>query len=87
ASLKVLGDPPARELACIVASVGLAQNAAALRALVDEGIQEGHMRLHAVNLALQAGAAGEAAKRVATRMIEEGRITSSRAAELVKEAH
>lgn len=55
AALKVLRVKSAQELADVVASVGLAQNVAALRALVSKGIQEGHMRLHAANLALQAG--------------------------------
>jgi hydroxymethylglutaryl-CoA reductase len=51
-ALRLLGDPDARRLAAIVASVGLAQNLAALRALATEGIQRGHMRLHASNLDL-----------------------------------
>ncbi|MGT2772469.1 hydroxymethylglutaryl-CoA reductase, degradative [Streptococcus marimammalium] len=51
----ILGNPDAKILASIVASVGLAQNFAALRALVTEGIQEGHMKLHARSLALLAG--------------------------------
>jgi hydroxymethylglutaryl-CoA reductase len=52
ACLKLLGDPDAKRLAAIVASVGLAQNLAALKALAGEGIQKGHMALHASNLAL-----------------------------------
>jgi len=55
-SLQILGNPRAHELAEILASVGLAQNLGALRALATEGIQRGHMKMHARNVALQAGA-------------------------------
>ncbi|MEL6345805.1 MAG: hydroxymethylglutaryl-CoA reductase, degradative [Myxococcota bacterium] len=55
-NLKILGQPRARELSGIMAAVGLAQNLGALRALATEGIQKGHMRMHARNVALQAGA-------------------------------
>ena len=51
--------PRARELGAIMAAVGLAQNLAALRALTTEGIQKGHMRMHARNLAVMAGAQGD----------------------------
>lgn len=80
ASLKILGVKSAQELAEIAASVGLAQNVSALRALVSEGIQEGHMRLHAANLALQAGVPPERARDVAQRMLEEGGEPSARRA-------
>lgn len=80
AALKLLGARSAQELAEIVASVGLAQNVSALRALVAEGIQEGHMRLHATNLALQAGVPPERAQEVARRMLEEGGEPSVRRA-------
>lgn len=83
-ALKVLGVRSARELAAIVASVGLAQNLSALRALVTEGIQPGHMALHARQLALAAGATGEAAFRIAEQLVAEGQIRSSRAMELVR---
>jgi hydroxymethylglutaryl-CoA reductase len=55
-SLRLLGNPSARELSAILAAVGLAQNLGALRALATEGIQRGHMRMHARSLAAQAGA-------------------------------
>lgn len=84
-ALKVLGDPDARRLAAVVASVGLAQNLAAVRALSGEGIQRGHMALHARNLALQAGLAGEAAEAAARRMVEEGRVNATRARELASD--
>ncbi len=80
--LKILGNPDAMRLARIAASVGLAQNLSALRALATTGIQEGHMRLHARNLALQAGLRGEAASRVAEQMVEEGQVSAKRAREL-----
>ena len=80
ASLKLLGVKSAQELAEIVAAVGLAQNVGALRALVAEGIQRGHMRLHAANLALQAGVPPERAQDVAKRMLDEGGEPSARRA-------
>lgn len=57
-SLDLLGGPDAQKLSRIAAAVGLAQNLAALRALVSEGIQEGHMELHARRLSFSAGARG-----------------------------
>lgn len=81
---KILGVQTAAELAEVMASVGLAQNLAALRALVSEGIQRGHMRLHARSLALAAGATGERAEEIARRMVEEGEITLERAKKLLE---
>ena len=80
ASLKLLGVKTAQELAEVVAAVGLAQNVSALRALAAEGIQRGHMRLHAANLAMQAGVPPERAQEVARRMLEEGGEPSARRA-------
>ncbi|MFA6317197.1 MAG: hydroxymethylglutaryl-CoA reductase, degradative [Elusimicrobiota bacterium] len=82
--LKVLGMPSRRELAEVIASVGLVQNVAAVRALVTEGIQEGHMTLHARNVAYSAGAWGDTAIRIADQMVREGRIRFDRARELLK---
>lgn len=84
-SLKILGASAARELACVMASVGLAQNFAALRALAAEGIQKGHMSLHAVNLAMAAGAKGAEAEEIAKKMVAEGKISMERARELLAE--
>jgi hydroxymethylglutaryl-CoA reductase len=81
-ALKLLGVASARELAEIAASVGLAQNLSALRALVTEGIQPGHMALHARQLALAAGATGERAARIAEQLVAEGQIRATRAREL-----
>ena len=81
ASLRVLGVKTSGELAEIVASVGLAQNLAALRALAAEGIQHGHMRLHARNLALAAGVPSERADEVAQKLREEGGVPTQRRAE------
>ena len=67
-SLQILGNPGSRRLAQIAVALGLAQNLAALRALVTEGIQHGHMRLHARRLAFAAGARGAEIDRVVTRM-------------------
>jgi hydroxymethylglutaryl-CoA reductase len=82
--LRLMGMPSRRELAEVVATVGLVQNLAALRALVTEGIQEGHMTLHARNVAYSAGAIGDMAIAVANQMIQEGRIRFDRAREILK---
>jgi hydroxymethylglutaryl-CoA reductase len=81
---RLMGMPSRRELAEVVATVGLVQNMAALRALVTEGIQEGHMTLHARNVAYSAGAIGDMAITVANQMIQEGRIRFDRAREILK---
>ena len=83
-SLKLLRVKSARELAEIAAAVGLVQNLAALRSLVTEGIQKGHMILHARNVAMSVGAAGDAVTHVANQMIREGRIRFDRAAHILK---
>ena len=83
-ALKILGVKKASELAEIMAAVGLAQNLAALRALVTEGIQRGHMKLHAKNLAMMAGATGELIDIIAKQMVREGRIRFDYAKELVE---
>jgi len=85
AALKILGVHSARELAEIVASVGLAQNLAALRALATEGIQRGHMRLHARQVALAAGAREAEVDVVVQRMLEEGIVRPDRAAAILAE--
>ncbi|MFQ5710227.1 MAG: hydroxymethylglutaryl-CoA reductase, degradative [Candidatus Geothermarchaeales archaeon] len=83
--LKILGVKTATELAEVMASVGLAQNLAALRALAAEGIQRGHMKLHARNVAVMAGATGELVDKIAQVMVEEGRVRVDRARELLEE--
>jgi hydroxymethylglutaryl-CoA reductase len=83
-ALKILGIRTARELAEVMVAVGLAQNFAALRALVTTGIQAGHMKLHARNLAITAGAQGELIDIIAEEMIKEGKITFDKAVELLK---
>ncbi len=82
---KILGVKTARELAEVMAAVGLAQNLAALRALAAEGIQRGHMKLHARSVAAAAGAEGELIDRVAARMVEERCIRLDRAKEILAE--
>jgi hydroxymethylglutaryl-CoA reductase len=84
AAVKLLGVKTASELAEIVVSVGLAQNMAALRALATEGIQRGHMSLHARQVAIAAGASGELIEKVAAQMVAEKVIRIDRADELVK---
>ena len=83
-SLKILGIKTATELAEIMGAVGLAQNFAALRALATEGIQRGHMKLHARNIAVMAGAKGDLVDKVAEIMIREKKIRFDRAKELVE---
>jgi hydroxymethylglutaryl-CoA reductase len=78
-ALKILGVQTARELAEIVVSVGLAQNLAALRALATEGIQQGHMRLHARQVAIAAGAHSHEIELVVQRLTDEGVIRADRA--------
>jgi hydroxymethylglutaryl-CoA reductase len=84
-ALKILGVESAAELAEVMAAVGLAQNLAAVRALATEGIQRGHMRLHARQLAIAAGAAGDQINAVAKRMVSEGIIRLERAQQIVHE--
>lgn len=83
-AVKILGVKSARELAEIIVSVGLAQNLAALRALAAEGIQRGHMNLHARNIAISAGAAGELIDKIAEQMVAERKIRVDRAKELLE---
>mgnify|MGYP001044036362 CR=1 FL=1 len=78
-ALKILRVQTAGELAEITAAVGLAQNLAALRALATEGIQRGHMRLHARQVAIAAGATGDEVAQVAARMAAERQIRPDRA--------
>ncbi len=81
--LKILGVTTAQELAQTMAAVGLAQNFAALRALAAEGIQRGHMSLHARQLALAAGAMPERVAEIAQALVASGDIRLQRAQELV----
>ncbi|MGA1819638.1 MAG: hydroxymethylglutaryl-CoA reductase, degradative [Thermoplasmatota archaeon] len=85
ASVKILGVRTAAELGEVLAAVGLAQNFAALRVLAQEGIQRGHMKLHARNLAIQAGAPSDEVEAIVSRMVEEKKISASRASELLQE--
>jgi len=82
-SVKILGVKSAAELGEVICAVGLAQNFAALRALATEGIQRGHMGLHARNVAIAAGAKGELIDRIAAKMVEERKVRLDRARELL----
>ena len=82
--LKLMGVTKATELAEVMAAVGLAQNLGALRALVQEGIQHGHMRLHARNLVVMAGAEGDLVERAVEALVESGEIRFDRAQEIVE---
>jgi len=85
AALKLMGVTMAAELAEIIASVGLAQNLAALRALATEGIQRGHMRLHARQVAIAAGAQGDLIEKLAGALVKENTVRIDRAEQLLKE--
>jgi hydroxymethylglutaryl-CoA reductase len=83
AAIKLMGVQTAADLAEIIVSVGLAQNLAALRALATEGIQRGHMSLHARQVAIAAGAEGEAIQRLAERLVAEKTVRIDRAQEIL----
>ncbi|MCK4567166.1 MAG: hydroxymethylglutaryl-CoA reductase, degradative, partial [Candidatus Thorarchaeota archaeon] len=85
ACVKILGVKTALELGHIIASVGLAQNLAALRALASEGIQKGHMALHARNVAATAGARGEQVDIIAEKLVKEKNVKVERAKEILEE--
>jgi hydroxymethylglutaryl-CoA reductase len=85
AAVKLMGVKTASELAEIIVSVGLAQNMAALRALATEGIQRGHMSLHARQVAIAAGASGELIEKVAARLVAEKIVRIDKAEEILKE--
>ncbi|MEK6988546.1 MAG: hydroxymethylglutaryl-CoA reductase, degradative [Candidatus Thermoplasmatota archaeon] len=85
ANVRILGVKTAQELAEVIVSVGLAQNFAALRALATEGIQRGHMSLHARNIAATVGAKGEEIDRVAEILVKEKKVRMDRAKEVLEE--
>jgi hydroxymethylglutaryl-CoA reductase len=84
-AVKILGVKTANEFGEVLAAVGLAQNLGALRALASEGIQRGHMSLHARNIAVAAGATGELIDLVAEKMVQERKIRMDRAQELIEQ--
>jgi len=84
-ALKILGVKTANELGEVMAAVGLAQNLGALRALAHEGIQRGHMSLHARNIAITAGATGDMINLIVEKMVEERKVRIDRAKELIEE--
>ncbi|MFK5584096.1 MULTISPECIES: hydroxymethylglutaryl-CoA reductase, degradative [unclassified Serinicoccus] len=83
AALSVLGVSSAAELGAIITAVGLAQNIAAVRALAADGIQRGHMSLHAKNIAASAGATGDEVAAVVDRLVAEGAFRQDRAEEIL----
>ena len=82
-ALKILGVKTANEFGEVLAAVGLAQNLGALRALAHEGIQRGHMSLHARNVAISAGATGNLVDLIVEKMVEERKVRLDRAKELI----
>jgi hydroxymethylglutaryl-CoA reductase len=85
AALKLMGVRTAAELAEVIVSIGLAQNLAALRALATEGIQRGHMSLHARQVAIAAGAKGAQVDRVAVQLVQEKTVRIDRAKAILEE--
>lgn len=83
--LKILGVKSASELACVIASAGLAQNLAAIRALSTEGIQKGHMKLHAKNIAAAAGATGKLVDIVSETMYKQSKISLDSARRILQD--
>ena len=83
-NVKIIGVQTANELAEVIAAVGLAQNFAALRALATEGIQRGHMSLHARNVAIAAGAEGGQIDRVVEILVQEKQVRIDRAKEVLE---
>jgi hydroxymethylglutaryl-CoA reductase len=81
--LKILGVKSSSNLAMVISAVGLAQNLSAILALATVGIQKGHMKLHAKNIAISAGAQGNLVDIIARRMIHEGNVRVSRAKEIM----
>jgi len=84
-AMKILGVESAGELAQVIVSVGLAQNLAAIKALSTVGIQRGHMRLHARQVAMAAGASDDQVQRIANQLVAEKKINIGRAQELLAE--
>jgi hydroxymethylglutaryl-CoA reductase len=84
AALKILGVETAQELAEVTVAVGLAQNMAALRALATEGIQKGHMALHARNIAIVAGATSDEIEKIAATLAADHDVRVDRAKELLE---
>jgi len=82
--LRLIGVANARELAAIMAAVGLASNLGAMRALATEGIQKGHMALHARAVSHAAGARGEEAEELRRRLLAAGEVKIDRARELLR---
>ena len=80
---KILNVESAQELACVMTATGLAQNYSAIRALSTEGIQKGHMRLHARNLAAAAGATPEQIDLIVEKMVQANSISLDKAKELL----
>ncbi len=84
-AMKILNVKSANEFAEVIAAVGLAQNLGALRALSSEGIQRGHMNLHARNIAVTAGAKDDMVDKVAAQMVKERKVRVDRAKEIIEE--
>lgn len=85
AALRLMRIESANQLATVIAAVGLAQNMAALRALSTEGIQRGHMALHARNIAIAVGATGDQISLISQQLAEKGDVTTDAAKRILEE--
>ena len=83
--MKILGVKSAKELSEVFGAVGLVQNFAVLRALVTEGLQRGHMSLHAKNIAMMAGATGDQIDKIVKKMVKDKTVRMDVAQKLLKE--
>lgn len=84
AAIRLLDVSSSKELSQVIAAVGLAQNMGALRALATDGIQKGHMALHARNIAIAAGATGDQIDAVTRKMVQTQEVTIAHAMTLLK---
>ena len=80
---KILGNPSAKELSMVIAAVGLAQNMGAIKALATDGIQRGHMTLHARSVALAAGSPNHLVDAIAKELVQLGQIKIGAAQEIL----
>ena len=85
AAVQILAPRDARRLAEVVVATGLAQNLAALRALATEGIQRGHMSLHARNVAVSVGATGDEIEKVVARLVQDRAVRTDHAEKVLAE--
>ena len=82
-SLQILDNPSSKDLMCIIASVGLAQNFAAVKSLITSGIQQGHMKMHLINLLIKNKANKDQIKKAKKYFLDK-EINNSSVSEFIK---